>query len=277
MRHRAGTGTPLLLFTPTRVAESQAWFDWPAASGRPLAILGANDMTAFASPPERVARDLLAVTAWQNVERLQVLGFSLGGFPALLFGACLAALLPRTRIDVLVLSPVVCLSPPLAGVRSARHAALLRAAEGDHRLRGALGLFGDTRPWVAAAAQHEAQNLKITLMFSSEHAGDIRQANHLAGCPGVTLRPVPTTQHWLGFLLQCRPERGHLAQAFFKRMLAEADPRPRAALLAEAHRAAAAVMDWRAADPLVAALVAAVGARARPVAAPRGGVPARSI
>ncbi|SFK87278.1 dienelactone hydrolase family protein [Falsiroseomonas stagni] len=208
LHFRPGQGRPLLIIHPSPIEETAAWFGPSGYDDRPLAVMSAREMERFDSDADEVVRALLAATGWQDAADLQVLGFSTGGYAAILYAAMMSVLRPAARISVLAFSPMICVWPPeAAGWRVAHHERVVAAGWQTPTQRRNLERFGDTRPWVRKAVSASDGRFRAAILHPARNARDVAQASLLTGMPGVTVAALPTAQHTFYTLLTLK--RGH--------------------------------------------------------------------
>lgn len=248
LHFRPGQGRPLLIIHPSAIEATAAWFGPSGYDDRPLAVMSAREMERFDSDADDVVRALLAATGWQDAGDLQVLGFSTGGYAAILYAAMMSVLRPAARVSVLAFSPMTCVWPPeAAGWRVAHHERVVAAGWQAPTQRRNLERFGDTRPWVRKAVSASDGRFRAAILHPAHNARDVAQAGLLTGIPGVTVAALPTAQHTFYRMLTLKRGRANsvdriqLALTRNGRMTpAEALPRATALHAALADAAAAA-------------------------------------
>jgi hypothetical protein len=243
--HRGGPGAPLLLCTPKFASKSAMAFENPVLADRPLAVLGAYDMLGFDSPAEAVVDDVVRTMGWQDAPAIQVAGYSVGGFAALLYGAQLAIALPRTRVSIFAFSPMVAVWPPVAGARGPDHSAMILKARRTGRVSDTMLRYGDARPWLKAAWGASRRTLRVTVAFAANNLRDSAHARLLEGRKGITLLPMPTAQHDFYSLVRGGDDRDAIIERIRQRLEGEErrragapDPLAEATRLTEAFQAA---------------------------------------
>jgi hypothetical protein len=241
VRFQGGSGDPLIVVDPRYLSDVEAWVHRRPPTSRPVALLGAGDMAVFSCDAEEVVRDLLRHTGWYEAERLQVTGFSVGGFPALLYGAMLAAALPGTQVSITTISPLVCMWPMSAGARAERHEKVVRFLSRQPEQRRRMDRYGDARPWITRAAAAAGDRLRIRVLYAAHNERDAAQAGLLAGYPTVTLLPVPTPQHMLSGVLLSEGNAPRLLKMLQSRIAARYPDLQPADLLDRAERVAEAI------------------------------------
>jgi pimeloyl-ACP methyl ester carboxylesterase len=208
LRYRPGVGVPLLVIHYKAADQSDRWIrGLRSHGGRPAAAFGAEDMGTFQSSAIQVVQDLLDATGWRGSARIDVVGYSLGGFAALLFGALMALALPATAVTVIACSPPVCLWPMPDGPRNGRHRAAIEAALAATDRCEHVEQFGDTRPWIAKAGAMREDSFRVRLLYPERNRWDARQAELLQGAPGVKLVPMPTAAHAFFLLVKLGDDR----------------------------------------------------------------------
>ena len=256
LHYRPGKGRPLLIIHPSPIDQTAAWFGPSAYDDRPLAVMSAREMESFDCAADEVVRALLAATGWTDATDLQVLGFSTGGFAAILYAALMSVMLPAARVSVVTFSPLTCVWPPeAAGWRVAHHERVVAAGWQTPTQRQNLERFGDTRPWIRQAVSAGDGRFRAAILHAAHNARDVAQAGLLAGMPGVTVAALPTAQHTFYSLLTLKRGRTNSAARIQlaltrKGRMTAADALPRATAL---HAALAAAV---AAAPDVASIYA---------------------
>lgn len=242
VRFRDGPGEPLIVFHPHHVSDAEAWMARRPPAGRPLAVFGTGDMVGFTCDAEQVVRDLVRHTGWRQAESVEIAGASIGGFPALLYGAMLAMVLPKARVSITTISPLVCMWPLAGGARAERHERVVKLLRRRPEQRRRMNRYGDTRPWIERAFAALGDRLRIRVLYAAHNERDAAQADLLSGFPCVTLLPVPTAQHSLGAALRREETGARLLAVLRNRMAARHPDLPPTELLARAERVAEAIL-----------------------------------
>ncbi len=246
LRYRPGAGVPLLIVHWKASDQSDRWIGGARSyQGRPVAALGTEDMGSFNAPKTQVVQDLLDAAGWRDTARIEIIGYSAGGFLALLLGALMSLALPATTITVVACSPPVSLWPMPNGPRNPLHARTIKAALAVPGRQQNLEHFGDARPWIAKAWGTQGDRFSARLLYAERDTWDAGQAQLLNGAPGVKLIPMPTAAHGFFRLVKLRNEREVEIEEIRKRLQAgagmdEAEARREATALRDAFSAAVA-------------------------------------
>lgn len=196
LQYRQGTGRPLIVFHPFAEAASPRWIQGRGShGGRPIAVFGARDMESFSAPADLVVQELLDATGWRGAEAVDLIGYSTGGFAALLYGALLSLARPATRVAVIGFSPLVTIWPMPSGPRVKHHDLATKAGLAEPGRRANLERFGDARPWIAKARAENEDRFSARILYASRNERDAAQAALLENAAGVTLVPMPTALH----------------------------------------------------------------------------------
>lgn len=245
--YRPGPAAPLLLCTPKYAARSAMAFQNPVLADRSLAVIGAYDMIGFRFSVEAVVDDIIRTMGWQDAPAIQVAGYSIGGFAALLCGAQLAIALPRTRVSIFAFSPVVAVWPPVVGARGPDHSAIIIQARRSGEVPEGIRRQGDVRPWLKAAWGASRRTLRVTVAFAANNQRDSAHARLLEGRKGITLLPMPTAQHDFYSLVRGGDDRDAIIERIRQRLERDErrrpgapDPLAEATRLTDAFRAATA-------------------------------------
>ncbi len=208
LRLRPGTGVPLLICHAKRVIAAEKLLTAHRIAPRQVALLGIGDMVGFDGPADEVVTDLIGLAGWGKAERLQVVGFSAGGFGALLYGALLVLSLPQTRVRVAVFNPLASIWPPLQTSQSVAHKRVLQAVSRFPARQACMERFGNARPWLERAAAMAGRRLQVEL-FHGLSGRDQIHAQAIADLPCVQRYEIPSIRHMLVDLLgphQRRPD-----------------------------------------------------------------------
>ena len=231
MHFRHGVGRPLLIVHPHGAERSSHYFpSLEPHAGRPVAVLGSKAMANFSASAEVVVQGVLEATGWTGADMIQVVGYSVGGFAALLYGAVLSLALPRSHVAVIAYSPMVCVWPIVVGPRARHHTLVASAILADAQRAANLQRFGDSRPWIAAAAAANGNRFSIHLLYAARNERDAAQAGLLRDAPGVTLAPMPTGLHTFYRQVEPKPEQEWLAAKAVEPPRAEMARNPEKAL-----------------------------------------------
>jgi len=246
LRYRPGVGVPLLIIHWKASDQSDRWIGGARShQGRPVAALGAEDMGSFQSPATQVVQDLLDAAGWRDTARIEIVGYSGGGFAALLFGALLSLALPAATITVVACSPQISLWPMPTGPRNGLHARMVKAALAVPGQQQNLEHFGDARPWIAKAWEAHGDRFSARLLYAARDSWDAGQAELLQGAPGVKLIPMPTVANGFFAIVKLRADREAEIDYMQMRLqagagLGEAEARLEAVALRDAFSAAVA-------------------------------------
>ena len=123
----------------------------------------------------KLARALVELIDRRGYERVLFLGTSKGGFGALLLTRLCARMRPRRIFRALAFSPQVRLHPLNADLYFPSYRRLRRVARAKFAMAAALRLHGD----VTRVA--DASNVYATVVFATENATDLAEADRLGG------------------------------------------------------------------------------------------------
>lgn len=173
-----------------------------------------SDLKGFYYLPvaRKLARGLVELIDRRGYERVLFLGTSKGGFGALLLTRLCAQMRPRRVFRALAFSPQVRLHPLNPDLYFPSYRRLRRVARARFAMAAALRLHGD----VTRVA--DASNVHATVVFATENATDLAEADRLGGRNLRKIR-VAGSSHGsiLYFALQDRPEsyvRSRLARIY---------------------------------------------------------------